>query len=862
MFAEQYMFESRFGKEEKMKRRFFSLGFLGLLMLPFWVLAQSNFSVEAYRQFLTDNQNLSADALLTRYAPPHPYYTETAADTVLDGFAYMDTVRLLYGLTDDEVDLLQKHHFMVTERLSFYSFGEAFHNVYAKDLPVFITTDAILQALHASYDKILMGMEIYDLKPKLGELLDALYDAFPQLLSTYQNNPAMHPALADVDLYITIARSLLAEALSQPRFVDADVLNTMWSAIQEEAYAEMPLFSERNRRLDFSQFTVRGHYTHRYWDGEKTTTLGSYFKTMMWLGRMDFLLTPPPENPWEPPWTREEIRRMNLGAVLLNELLGLAGARNLLDEIDETIRFFVGESDNLTPTQLAEIVASFGFQRTDELLADSTYDVFQDRLIGSPESGQKILSSIFLMDPFSTEPGTLPVSFRLMGQRFVVDSYIFSNVVFDRIVYNGQKVWRPMPDPLDAMFVLGNDDAAQLLKSELDRYHYSSQLATLRYLVDAYDGEFWNLSLYNVWLQSIRLLNPPEDRAGFPFFMKTVAWQQEKLNTQLASWAQLRHDNLLYAKQSYTGGTACSFPHSFVEPYPAFYRQIGHFAEKAYTRFSDPYFQRLGSVMDTLATLAQKELDRESFSQEETKFLQRMLFVEGGSGEPPFSGWYADLFYDTWDAAMSDYLVADVHTQPTDEFGGVVGRVLHVGVGKVNLGVFLADAPAGGFQPTAFVGPVMSYYEKITEDFDRLTDERWEDFVVGGNLPDRPDWTRVYLADRAGRVLEGGRELQGQVYTHADPSSGDLPSNFALSQNYPNPFNPVTTIRYVLPKPGFVSLRVYDLLGREVAVLVNAHRPAGAHTITWHAQGLSSGVYLYRLEAGDFVETRKLILQR
>ena len=106
-----------------------------------------------------------------------------------------------------------------------------------------------------------------------------------------------------------------------------------------------------------------------------------------------------------------------------------------------------------------------------------------------------------------------------------------------------------------------------MLQEELEEYKYSAQLASLRYLVDAYDDEFWDSSLYNVWLQAIRLLQAPADQTALPYFMQTTAWQQEKLNTQLASWTQLRHDNLLYAKQSYTFGyPVCSYPHSFVEP--------------------------------------------------------------------------------------------------------------------------------------------------------------------------------------------------------------------------------------------------------------------------------------------------------
>jgi hypothetical protein len=78
----------------------------------------------------------------------------------------------------------------------------------------------------------------------------------------------------------------------------------------------------------------------------------------------------------------------------------------------------------------------------------------------------------------------------------------------------------------------------------------------------------------------------------------------------------------------------------------------------------------------------------------------------------------------------------------------------------------------------------------------------------------------------------------------------------------PNPFNPSTTIEFALLKPSFVILKIYNLLGEEVATLAAEKLPAGKHQRVWEAKGLASGVYLYRLEAGEFVETKKLILLR
>ncbi len=92
-----------------------------------------------------------------------------------------------------------------------------------------------------------------------------------------------------------------------------------------------------------------------------------------------------------------------------------------------------------------------------------------------------------------------------------------------------------------------------------------------------------------------------------------------------------------------------------------------------------------------------------------------------------------------------------------------------------------------------------------------------------------------------------------------EPNSG-LPMSYSLSQNYPNPFNPSTTINFALPKSGNVSLVVYDILGREVAHLVNGELQAGYHKVEFNADNLASGVYFYRLKAGDFVSVKKLML--
>jgi hypothetical protein len=89
-----------------------------------------------------------------------------------------------------------------------------------------------------------------------------------------------------------------------------------------------------------------------------------------------------------------------------------------------------------------------------------------------------------------------------------------------------------------------------------------------------------------------------------------------------------------------------------------------------------------------------------------------------------------------------------------------------------------------------------------------------------------------------------------------------LPESFVLNQNYPNPFNPTTMISYQLPEPAYVVLKVYDVLGNEIATLTEGHSGAGSFTVEFNASDLSSGVYIYRLSANEFTQIRKMILSK
>jgi len=786
----------------------------------------------------------------------------------------------LYNLTDYENSLIQSNGFMVSERLSRSTFGEAFLEIYQKDLPVFISTDAILHAFHRSYDRILEHVELGYIIPNLTSLLQVMHSYINVLNSSYGSNPEMLRMLQDVDVYLTIARKLLGISVN-PFYAQNNIeIDTILSYINSEKMKDAFLFSSNCKRIDFSQFKPRGHYVD-----ELHPELEKYFRTMMWLGRIEIYLTRPSSTPYFPcqPQTNEDLQRQIIDAVLISELYELSNASPYYENIESVLRFFVGNSDNVTLENIRWLKQRIYLPNASALLDTNICKTFQDTLKNQTFANQLILSQILMgrkpLEPDSIVPAS---AFLLFGQRFVIDSYVTASVVFDKIFFNGKKVCRLFPSTLDPMFALGNDAAAQLLKPELDQFNYSSNLAALRYLINSYGTDFWDSTIYNMWLNSIRNLNPPINRESLPLFMQTAAFWQEKLSTQLSSWTQLRHDNLLYAKQSYTAGSICSYPYAYLEPFPEFYTGLKHLAKVAIDKFQNlnftdgyfkvkvlDYFNSFSEIMDTLGIISQKELDNIPLTSDEDLFLKKIIYNQNpGSGTPPFAGWYARLFFDDpegQDGLMKkDYIVADIHTIPTDCFGAFVRWVKHVGTGPLNMGVFITQNPDG--QNIAYTGPLLSYYDYTTTNFLRLTDQEWESTYLQSAL--RPSWVNIYLADSSGNSKGSGLNLVTEIQD--EDFFKNIPNDFVMAGNYPNPFNPSTIIWFKIPSNltnSVTELAIYDTNGELINTLANEILPSGNYLIKWNGQNakgfeVSSGIYFYHLKVADNLTTGKMVLMR
>ncbi len=699
--------------------------------------------MEKFGPVVQEAQSLSLQDFLAKYTPADAAKPSTANYDPLTA-KHMDLVNQKLGLTDAEKAKLKANGFVVAERLEHETMAAALLDVFQKDLPVLVTTDAVLQALHASYDDILMNLELYVLTATLQEGLAKAHAAVSKL----QPGPSAlaQTAVADVDFHLAMARTLLTgqtvAAVTGPA-VDKQV-QTFLGYVAGQKLQDVTIFGSP-RKEDYSQFKPRGHYA-----GNKE--LERYFQAMMWLGRTDLRFAEFDSMTGHWLWRPRQV----MAAMLLAQAVELGGASSGIQAAEDLITLMVGPIDFIDLQGVAKLVADQGWKAASvvDQLSEAQIAALIDKLAGGAYGKQQIASHYLETNPFSKEATPLPPSFALLGQRFVIDSYVFSNVVYDRVLWKGQKVQRVLPNPLDAMFVLGNNQVLPLLQKEFDQFPYFGALHNLRWLVDQHSQQFWQGNLYNLWLDSLRQLNPPTTGAKFPFAMRTEAWRDKTANTQLASWAQLRHDTLLYAKQSYTGGVACEHPSAYVEPYPAFFAKLktmGGLAGQALTnvKTKEPwmkdslakFFADWQEHMGKLELAATHELSGQGTTADDVAFLKGVIMAGNVCGVT-YSGWYPKLFFGPESVDKFKPTIADVHTNPNQ--GPLPGpNVLHVATGKVNLMVMTVDTCTGA---ETFVGPVFRYHEVDWKKIERLSDQDWEKQLKDGTAPPPPAWTSSFRA--------------------------------------------------------------------------------------------------------------------
>jgi hypothetical protein len=384
--------------------------------------------------------------------------------------------------------------------------------------------------------------------------LTSLLDKMRSRLATGAAQAFVPETRADVDVYLAVARQLLT-ATPAPMVAGgsaSDVERLARGATDAAAQAPEVLFGVP-RVIDFSQYKPRGHYA-------ESALLQRYFRSMMWLGREDAQLVT------ETPDGERVVHKRSIDAMLA--MLAILDQASLTEwtAMDRALDAFIGKRDSMSFPEAERLDRELG--AADPAAAAKIDDErWLAALSGSDYGLQRIASSI-RGESRTGRPAALAPSFSPFGQRFVIDSEVFSHLVYDRLP-PGAGPARLMPRPLDVAYtVFGNERAKPLLRQEIQQFEALDRaLEVERTAIDQVTEPAWHDNLYNSWLFALRTLSPGSSReSALPAVARSEAWATRILNTQLASWAELRHDTVLYAKQSYTTSLGCSYPDAYVEP--------------------------------------------------------------------------------------------------------------------------------------------------------------------------------------------------------------------------------------------------------------------------------------------------------
>lgn len=660
-----------------------------------------------------------------------------------------------FRLNEKELETLKTHGMVVSERLGHKSFGDAYYRLYSDDLPVFITADSVMHAWHQSFDAILKYIEGEILVPTLQRILGFLQQKLPVI--------TCEKTRADVDYYIAVALCLLSGERGLYTIAEnKDRTIATLDAIEQQKTMGVVLFG-KPRTEDFSQFKPRGHY-------ESQEVLRRYFKAMMWLGRIDFRLNGRESN----------MQQIRCAVMLVLLLRSSEECMASWKKFEKTLQLFIGEADCMTPLQLHDILNVIPeLQGKEDVWSIDDQTMLRIQLqIEELDVGNQLINSA-LREPEAVE--RLPKSFAMFGQRFTVDAFALSQVVApdeSQAIHKQRRV----PSSLDVAFsVLQNNNTVPEISRRTsvqdgvpfrDGLPYVHALDTTRRAMDQLDDANWSQSLYSMWLDCLRELSKAPSHESPTFHSE--AWAMRMLNTQLASYTELKHDTILYTKQSYTCDNDCEYADVFVEPVPRFWTKLRCMAERAasllmelygtgtpkekheiYSRYQQAFFRRFAKVVGKLEDASKKLVKDQPLVKKEWEFLKNVVEIENGSGSPQYLGWYPSLFYlENENSCKWDPLVADIHTDPSDRNVGDPGCIVHTAVGNVFMGLFMVNQRRSDKDDTKsriFAGPVFSFYEFQQPIDQRMTDSEWRNLMRNRNgtrqvMPDPPEWaTSTYL---------------------------------------------------------------------------------------------------------------------
>lgn len=703
-----------------------TLGFLGG---AFWIPRGSSGVLN--EPIYTINSTIAGD--FADFVPYEDPFTPNAPSySVYAGLSNIANLGDFPTIPVDVKNQIALNGFAVIPQNEFTQIHEILEHNDENFIPSFVSSDAVLHAYHVLYDLALREVEVYSFWDILGNLTESMLD---HTYTQYQTAPEgrwKDAALRNL-MFFTVALTLIDnETIIPPAFpVEVEpAVNEVLELIENHDQMTENWFM--GYKEDFTQFVPRGHYT-------RSELLSKYFQAMMWYGRVSFRLQPN-----APPLSNEKGMNNTAQAILLSlamtaEVTGLSGSPTGLvvwDAIYEPTAFFVGSADDLVPSDYLDVIEGIYGSEVD--ISDLDDDYLLEQFI---DEALKLREPLILGHPIPDIADlNQTMGLRFMGQRYVPDSYILGQLVYENV--GTILIPRLMPMGLDVMAAFGSERAWELLDDEKSYENYVSQMEMLWNNIGNMSVDEWTHNLYYLWIYSLLpLLSEPG--GGYPLFMQSDAWVDKQLSTSLASWAELRHDTILYAKQSYTTELT-GMPEvvrGYVEPVPALYARLASLCNMMITGLEsrgllstlmETKLNRLKTLLLDLQTISIKELEGTALTDEEFRLIESSGELLGSIVAMPTD----DLLVSDADDDMA--VIADVHTDPN------MGKVLEVGVGRP--AVILVAVLVNG-EVILAQGGVMSYYEFTWPMNNRLIDEAWQEMLELGTEPPLLSWTESFVIE-------------------------------------------------------------------------------------------------------------------
>lgn len=611
------------------------------------------------------------------------------------------------SFTPGQLEKLSQYGFFAVptdQKQLFFTYEE---NEY-KNIPSFVTADNLLQLLHITFDTSLRKTEESTLLPDLTQLAQAAIAALERKRG-FNNDPCY----ISLKQYFYVFYHLVTDNLyPQMTPEDQQVITAELAKIKAEKQDTSAVFP--GEKFDYSLFKIRGHYTN-------SKALGRYFKAMSWIGIMTFDTK-----------TLTHRKIINLCADITTD----STVTEIYNNVYEITSFYAGKSDDPNFYDLARCWKT-------EMKTPISYADYNDQQM------QQVLQKLF-----SNFPGRIQTFYAdsqknhqnvigFMGQRYVADSHLFG-LLFCKL---GN---RYLPGGLDLFTALGNQTAYSILKEETDTFkNYPAYNQTLPEAQKIFTGTGLSSSqsLFDQWLRLLQTY-ANHDEKNAPSVLTTPHWRKKKLTSALASWAQLKHDTILYGKQTGAecgGGDEPPKVYGYIEPELTFYktlRQTLVSMDQNLKKITDGAglhnVEQLLELIDFFILVSDKELKHLPLSEQENeqiRIIGGLLEANTINALDAQMRWWEI----TSESAKNMAVAADIFSfwsQYQTEAVGYADQLYII-------------IPVNG-QLYLMRGAILTYYEFLSEK--RMTDSQWYELLKTIQIEKRSKWWQPYLDGKKSEI--------------------------------------------------------------------------------------------------------------